>query len=233
MGRGHPLLVLAVILVVALAPLGSVRAQDEAFWDTVQRRDLVQEYLNKFRTRVLTGCLDFDRSTRSRPSLAFTTYVTNAGDADVFLTSLRRSALNYCKRTRGEYSLDCECVVLAVNNRFRLEASETQLARLRSGRHAQNRRLVDLEWELVAESSRATIFGALNEPQGKVEIHVDGSDLVCSGTYSLENGEGRWSAGCGDGIAAWGTYDVEDGGRVFSGSGQDSDGNRITFAVPE
>lgn len=211
-------------------------------------RSAFPEYDQMTTIRALAVCIDFHRSTLS--SARFSAgywYYKESGP--LFTTELVREALNYCVQEKRRQSLrDCDCVVVARNNRFRLEATSEQLAKLGTARAATLPLVRRPQSEASADhtpiadpetytgmlifgrgANREWVWASLTVTPTRDGAVFEGSvgNDQCRGDLITEDRRnGTWGGHCDGRGSLWGTVKLEEG-RIVA-HGVEADGGELS-----
>ena len=183
--------------------------------------------------RALAVCLDFHRSTRSRASFpGGSWYYKESGP--VFTTTLVREAMNDCVQEKRRQSLrDCDCVIVARNDRYRLEATPEQLAKLNRAMQpplsaTERAQVYSGSFYFDDEPVAGNLTMVPGEGGGTFSATL-GNDF-CRGVYNSRPESGlTWSADCERNGALKGRLDVE--GRTMTGIGTGANGEAVRFKM--
>ena len=217
----------------------------EQFFESL--RESLPRYVQEDRVKTLALCLDFDRSTADRPVWQSHNWAYSPGNPH-FQARLANHALERCnslKSQRGYRS--CDCVIVARNHRYRLEASSEQLAKLATpraptlplARRPQTEPPADHTPIAAPEAYSGTMVfgrGASREwfwASLKVTPTVAGATFAgtvgshqCRGSFLTEDRKrGTWDGHCDGRGSLWGSLSLENG--FISASGTEADGKSI------
>src|SRR5690606_37367518 len=130
---------------------------------------------------------------------------------------LRARAMEFCRKTKRERILKCDCAIIAVNHRVSLDASTELLSRLWQNPDRMHSRSdvpvlkkeityrIALYWGGVFGATTGTIIKSRNQPEGPMKLQLPEQDTVCTGTYSMASKvKGAWSLVCGTSSSASG-----------------------------
>ena len=215
------------------------------------------EYRELTEDRVMAACMDWERT--DLPGLgieySFIGYVTPGVEIRL-ANEIESFAVERCNDERKRRSLQCECVPVLANERVVLRVPKEHIDRMYSGRStppaprnepAKTRRNrpsnelnqsvpVAFKWEGHYDLAAGSVFLDQTGDSGRMELSLPNSDATCSGTWRWARGKygtaemptGVWSLSCSNGLTASGTY-ASSKPASGTGSGQDSNGRRITF----
>ncbi|WP_421708182.1 hypothetical protein [Algihabitans sp.] len=238
-----------LVLMLGVFGAGGPAIADEpeaSFYDGI--RSAFPKY-NQLRTiRALAVCIDFHRSTLSSARVpAGYWYYKESGP--LFTTTLVREALNYCVQEKRRQSLrDCDCVIVARNNRFRLEATPEQLAKLATPRAATLPLVRRPQSEASADhtpiadpetytgmlifgggANREWVWASLTVTPTRDGAEFEGTvgDDQCRGDLITEDRKnGTWGGHCEGRGSLWGTVKLEEGRIVVQGV--EADGGELS-----
>ena len=216
---------------VSLSEPAMAREPEASFYADI--RSAFPKYDQTRTIRALAVCLDFHRSTRSRASCpGGSWFYTESGP--VFTTTLVREALNDCVQEKRRQSLrDCDCVIVARNDRYRLEATPEQLAKLNRAVQpplsaTERAQVYSGSFYLDGERVAANLTMVPGEGGGTFSATL-GNDF-CRGAYNSRPESGlTWSADCERNGALEGRLDVD--GSTVTGVGTGANGEAVRFKV--
>lgn len=228
----------------AAAPALAVEPTEQ-FFESL--RESIPRYVEEDRVKTLALCLDFDRSTADRPVWQSHNWAYSPGNPHTH-ARLANHALERCNSLKSQRGYRaCDCVIVARNHRYRLEASSEQLAKLATpraptlplARRSQTEQQADhtpiaepeaysgtmvfgrgasQEWFWTSLTVIPTVAGATFA--GTVGSHQ------CRGSILTEDRKsGTWDGHCDGRGSLWGTLSLENG--FIRASGLEADGKFI------
>ena len=154
-------------------------------------------------------------------------------------------ALDKCEKYKRQKSLTCKCQlvdhddvnVLEVPDDFRTAyESSAKVVKANTAPAVEKngqRYILDMEWEnVLAQRSVFPVSVFKNGGSGTLKSLAPINGANCSGKYDVaSNGIGEWEISCDDGVEAVGSLRAKGPNKGSDGSGFDSKGNKITFAL--
>ena len=224
-------LLAAVLGALSWSEPATAREPEASFYADI--RAAFPKYDQTRSIRALAVCLDFHRSTRNRASFP-SGYWYYKESGPVFTTTLVREALNDCVQEKRRQSLrDCDCVIVARNDRYRLEAAPQQLAKLNRAVQpplSATERAQVYSGSFYFDDERVTGHLTMVPGEGGGTFSATLGNDFCRGVYNSRSESGlTWSADCERKGALEGRLDVE--GRTVTGVGAGAKGEAVRFEM--
>lgn len=215
------------------------------------------QYRELTEDRVMAACMNWERT--ALPGLgieySFIGYV-NPGVETRLANEIESFAVERCNDERKRQSLQCECVPVLANERVVLRVPKEHIDRMyssrsaaparrntaaKTGNNAPSNRLdgtvpVAFKWEGEYDLAAGRVSLNQTGDTGTIKLTLPNDGAACSGNWRWSRGAygtteiptGVWSLSCSNGLTASGTY-ASSKPASGTGSGQDSNGRRVTF----